>query len=220
MSKALGALRQLIEERLKPGADTGAIDRRIQSMFSERWCVVFTDMAGFSRRARRDGIISFLVLMHLLDRIARPIVREHGGFVLKTIADSLMVLFRDPKDALAACVELQEAIHRYNDTAPEADHIYVGCGIGYGECLKLGDEEIYGPEVNFAAKLGEDLAGPYEIFVTPDAVKGIGAVADIRWRKVPGSRLGGTRLPYFEAVYHLPRYTMVRRAKRNRVRFK
>jgi class 3 adenylate cyclase len=213
-------LADLIEERLKPGADVDDVDRRIRSMFGERWCIVFTDMAGFSRRAHRSGIIPFLVLIHQLAKICHPIIRAHGGIVLKTIADSYLLLFRDPKAALRSCLEMQRALHDYNDRTAETDHIYLGCGIGCGEVLKLGDDDVFGIEVNFAAKLGEDLAGPYEIFVTPDALKALGRVAGATFRKVRGSRLGGTKLPYYEVVYELERPTHVRRAKKSRIRFK
>ncbi len=220
MSKSTHTLSDLIEERLKPGADADDIDRRIEAMFGERWCVVFTDMSGFSRRAARSGIISFLVLMHQLNKIVQPIVRRNGGIVVKIIADSHLILFRDPRHGLAACLELQKAVHRHNSSVPEPDQIYIGAGIGYGDCLKLGDDDVFGVEVNFAAKLGEDLAGPYEVFVTPDAVKAIGKFDGVRFKKVAGSRLGGTKLPYYEAVYDAPRDTNVRKAKRGRVRFR
>ena len=131
-----------------------------------------------------------------------------------------MLLFRDPKSAIEAVVDIELAIERYNEQALESDQLYMGAGIGYGECLKLGDEDIYGVEVNFASKLGEDLAGPYEIFVTTAAIKAIGRVAGVRFRKVPGGRLGGTKQPYYEAYYRTARDTAVRRAKKSRVRFK
>jgi class 3 adenylate cyclase len=220
MNKSFSALAELIEERLKPGANAADVDRRILSMFGERWAIVFTDMCGFSRRAARQGIISFLVLIHQLNKLVHPVARRHAGFVLKTIADSHVILFRDPRQALDACVDLQQQLYRYNGEHAEPDRIYVGCGLGFGDCLKLGDEDIYGVEVNFAAKLGEDLAGPYQIFLTPSALKTVGRVAGVRFKKVPGGRLGGTKLPYFEAVYAPPRDSDVRRAKRQRVRFR
>lgn len=222
MTKSEEALAQMLEERLRPGADLHEVDGRIQRLFGERWCVVFTDMAGFSRRAARSGIIPFLQLIHQLDKICLPLIQKNAGFLLKKIADSHMILFRDPKEALKACVEMQQAIHRYNETAPEPDQIYMGCGIGYGDVLKLGDEDIYGVEVNFAAKLGEDLAGPYDIFLTPDALKKIGASKTVAFRKVPGGRLGGTKLPYYEAKYQttVQQKTEKQKAQRGRIRFK
>jgi class 3 adenylate cyclase len=202
MGRSTQELSRLIEERLQPGADTEAVDRRIQTLFGERWCVVFTDMAGFSRRSARDGIVSFLVLIHQMDKICLPIVSEHAGFVLKKIADSHMLLFRDPRTALRACVAMQRALERHNDQAAEPDQLFMGCGIGWGDVLKLGDEEVFGVEVNFAAKLGEDLAEPYQILLTPAAAEAVGKrVAGVDLRRVAGGRLSGGASPFFEAVY-------------------
>ncbi len=221
MTKSEEALARLIEERLLPGADLAEIDGRIQRLFGEKWCVVFTDMAGFSRRAARSGIIPFLVLIHQLDKICLPVIHKNAGFVLKKIADSHMILFRSPKEALKACVEMQQAVFRYNEAAADPDKIYLGCGIGFGEVLKLGDEDVYGVEVNFAAKLGEDLAGPYDIFLTPDAIKAIGGSKLARFEKVKGSQLGGTKLPYFRAKYETgAQQTEKKKAQRSRIRFK
>src|SRR5512133_3403990 len=43
-------LERLIAERLLPGADKKRIDERIWELFGEEWCVMFTDLSGFSRR--------------------------------------------------------------------------------------------------------------------------------------------------------------------------
>jgi adenylate cyclase len=220
MGKSAATLAQLIEERLAPGADRDEIDRRIEALFGEEWCIVFTDMAGFSRDTARKGIIPFLVLIHQLEKLMLPIVRKHAGLDLKKIADSRVLLFRDPKAALEALLEIQRAIHRHNELALEPDHIYMGAGLGFGRILKLGDEDVFGVEVNFAAKLGEDLAGPYQIFVTPATAKAIGHHPGARLKKVPGSRLGGTRLPYYEVVYDVSARDHRVRAKKARVRFR
>lgn len=162
-------LSRLIEERLTPGADVAEVDRRIRALFEEEWCVVFTDMAGLSRHSAEHGIVPLLCLIHELKRIARPVFEAHGGFVLKTIAGSFLVVFRRAPDALDALVELQRLLVQYNQNREPVQHIEVGAGIGYGRVLKIGDEDVYGVEVNYAAKLGEEVAQPGEILVTDSA---------------------------------------------------
>lgn len=201
MAKATATLASLINERLRPAADTADVDRRIEALFGEEWCVVFSDMEGFSRRAARTGIIPFLALIHQMNRLCRPIIKHHAGFVLKRIADSYLILFRDPRVALGACVEMQLALARYNDQADERDHIHVGFGIGHGRVLKIGAEDVFGMEVNLAAKLGEDIAGAQEILLTRAAALAIGTVPFARLRRVRGSKLLGSRAGYYEAVY-------------------
>ena len=52
------------------------------------------------------------------------------------------------------------------------------------------------------------------------AVKAIGRVKGVAFKKVPGGRLGGTKLPYYSAVYRLPDPGEAGRAKRARLKFR
>ena len=153
--------------------------------------------------------------------ITDAIWAEHAGLLLKNIADSQMVIFRDPEKALRACIAAQRAIARHNERLLEADRVYLGCGLGYGEVLKLGDEDVFGVEVNFSAKLGEDLAGPFDIFLTPDCVEAIGTTKEAKFVRVKGGRLGGTKLGYYRAAYELDAPKDPRKhAAKQRVKFK
>ena len=69
-------LEKLIEERLKPGADKERIDRRIWDLFGESWCVMFTDLSGFSRGVAKFGIIHFLQTIHESERLLIPLIEE------------------------------------------------------------------------------------------------------------------------------------------------
>lgn len=169
MTKSEMLLGRLIEERLTPGADTAEIDRRITAYFEEEWCIVFTDMEGFSRHGAEQGIVPLLCLIHELKRTARPIIEQNGGFVIKTIADSFLILFRRAPDALQCLLQLNRALAAYNAGRDRERQIEIGAGIGFGRILKLGDEDVYGVEVNYAARLGEDLAKPGEILMTDAA---------------------------------------------------
>jgi hypothetical protein len=56
-------LEKLIAERTQPGADKAQIDARVWDLFGETWAIMFTDLAGFSRRVSDFGIIHFLARM-------------------------------------------------------------------------------------------------------------------------------------------------------------
>ena len=191
-------LTQLLEKRVQPKADVPAIDRRITEQFEETWSVVFLDMMGFSKLAAEHGIIPFLAKIHSMERICVSVSEEHSGFLLKRIADSLMLLFRSPHAAISACVALQQALRARNAKRTKRDRIEIGCGVGYGKVLKMGDDEVFGIEANYAAKLGEDLAGAYDVFVTPAAVRGAGRITGVTFERVPK---GNAPTPYLRAIY-------------------
>jgi class 3 adenylate cyclase len=51
---------------------------------------------------------------------------------------------------------------------PERD-IRGSIGIGFGETLIIGQHDMFGPEMNLACKLGEDVAATKEILLTEAA---------------------------------------------------
>jgi adenylate cyclase len=159
-------LYDLIEERLGEGADKEAIDRRIWDLFGEEWCIMATDLTGFSRGVAEFGIIHFLQTIFESERILVPVVQQHDGILLKVEGDSFLVIFRNPAKALQAAVEMQRTVRRYNrDKVPE-EHVLLGVGLGFGRVLRVGDADVFGNEVNSACILGETYAGAYEILVT------------------------------------------------------
>ena len=164
--KSEGRLERLIEERLRPGADQDAIDRRIWDLFGERWAIMYTDLSGFSRRVAEFGIIHFLQTIHESFQLHAPVIDRHGGFLLKVEGDSLMVIFRNVNEALECAIEMQRVSHRHNLNREPEDKVLLCLGLGYGDMLRIAEEDVFGAEVNAASKLGEDTAKAGEILVT------------------------------------------------------
>lgn len=184
-------LERLIEDRLKPGADKDLIDQRIWDLFGEQWCIMMTDLSGFSRGVAKYGIIHFLQTIHESERILIPVVEDHDGVLLKMEGDSMFVIFRNPKKALAAAVAMQRVLEEYNRDRAEEEKILLCVGLGFGRVLKIGDSDCFGPEVNAASKLGEDMAEAREILVTEDFRTAVGDQEKISYelldRTPPGS---------------------------------
>jgi adenylate cyclase len=185
-------LEKLIEERLRPGVNKEAIDRRIWDLFGERWAVMFTDLAGFSRRVAEFGIIHFLQIIHESQRVLVPCIEGHDGILLKTEGDSLLVIFRSAARALECAVTMQRAVREYNGGRTAEEEILLCVGIGYGPVLRIGDHDVFGAEVNAAAKLGEDTAKAWEILVTGAVSAEVGENPELRLEPLsaapPGAR--------------------------------
>ncbi len=159
-------LEHLIEERLQPGSDKARIDRRIWNLFGETWAVLYSDLSGFSRRVAEFGVIHFLQTIYESHRLLVPVIQYGNGILLKTEGDSLMVIYRKPDDAVRSAIAMQQCCQRHAEAQRPEDQVLLCIGIGYGEVLHIGDDDIYGAEVNAAAKLGEDTARADEILVT------------------------------------------------------
>ena len=159
-------LEKLIQERLTPGADKEKIDRRIWDLFGEEWCVMFTDLSGFSRGVAKFGIIHFLQTIHESERLLIPRIEAHDGILLKEEGDSFLVIFRNVDKAIACAVDMQRTLEAYNADKADEEKVLLCVGLGYGRMLRIGDADVYGAEVNAASKLGEDTAKAREILVT------------------------------------------------------
>ncbi len=162
-------LEKLIAERLQPGADKDAIDRRIWRLFGEKWAVLYTDLSGFSRNVAEFGIIHFLQTIFESHRLLVPLIESHNGILLKTEGDSLIVMFRNVNDAVRCAIAMQHCTQEHNLARTDAEKVLLCAGIGCGQVLRVGDSDIFGAEVNAACKLGEDVAKTGEILLTGGA---------------------------------------------------
>lgn len=165
-------LEKLIALRLQPGVDKDEIDGRIWDLFGETWAIMFTDLSGFSRRSAKFGIIHFLQTIYESQRLLVPVIDNYDGILLKMDGDSMLVLFRSPAKAVECAIGMQHTLRNYNSAKSDDEKILLCVGIGYGTMLRIGDTDVFGPQVNASAKLGEDTATAYEILVT-DAVRDV-----------------------------------------------
>ena len=166
LSASEDRLQKLIEERLAPDADKELLDRRLWDLFGEEWCIMATDLVGFSRGVAEFGIIHFLQTIYESERLLVPVVERHDGIMLKMEGDSFLVIFRNVEKAIRAAVEMQRTLRDYNHPNPDVEHVLLGVGLGFGRVLRIGDADVFGSEVNAAYILGEDTADAYEILVT------------------------------------------------------
>jgi class 3 adenylate cyclase len=157
---------RLIEQRTQSGADTTAIDERIWDIFGEEWTVMLTDLAGFSRHVASFGIIHFLQVIYEHKKLLVPLIEGRGGILVKTEADSLLVVFKREARALECAIAMQHACQQANARRIPEERMLLCIGIGTGQVLRIGEDDIYGAEVNAASKLGEDTARADEILVT------------------------------------------------------
>jgi class 3 adenylate cyclase len=180
---------RLIEERTKVGADTAKIDERIWDLFGEEWSIMFTDLSGFSRQVATFGIIHFLQVIHEQKQLLLPVVERHDGVLIKIEADSFVILFKRPERALTCAIEMERACQATNVRRTPEEQIVLCVGLGHGRLLKIGDDDVFGHEVNLASKLGEDTAKGGEILATT-AFRDL--VPNHAWEEVAASYAGAT----------------------------
>jgi adenylate cyclase len=145
------------------------LEKAILSTFSVPKAVLVLDMSGFSRTTRMHGIVSFLLMIFQTRRLCEPSITKHHGILVKAEADNLFCLFDEVPQAIGAAREIIDRLETANCVLPDDRRLYASIGIGYGPTLYVGDEDLFGDEVNLASKLGEDIAGAGEVLLTAEA---------------------------------------------------
>lgn len=168
------AFESLLHEIVQFPERKAEVEARILRIFSVPKAVLVLDLSGFSRTTRQHGIVSFLLLIYQARLVCEPCIREYRGILVKAEADNLYCLFDRAADALAAAREMLQRLETANTVLPDERRIYASIGIGFGETLYVGQEDLFGDEVNLASKLGEDIAEADEILLTTAAFAALG----------------------------------------------
>lgn len=180
-------------EKAAPSRRRGQ-DGRALPRLSKRLAIVYTDTADFTVRTARDGILHFLMVFNRLVERARPLVRRLGGELVKVEADSLLIRFPDADTACRGVDALERLLRQLNRGRPDDERLRFSYGVGYGDLLEV-DGDLFGLEMNLASKLGEDLARPGEVLLTPSAVAAVGARVRRRLVAHPPMKLSQSTVP-------------------------
>jgi class 3 adenylate cyclase len=168
-SSEVNALKELLREYNEYPERRKAVSAEIEQRFRRPVAILVLDTCGFTRTVQSLGIIHFLALIERLDRLITPIVERTGGRLLKREADNIFAVFKSVESAVECADQILFTVRAANEPLPAADEIDVSLGLGYGEVIQVGENDLFGDEMNLACKLGEDLAERHELLLTPAA---------------------------------------------------
>lgn len=120
--------------------------------------VLVADVVGYSKLMAADEMGTLAALKERRSGVVEPVVKAHGGRVVKFMGDGVLVEFASAVNAVKAALELQEKFAAANETVGESRRIALRIGINLGDVIDEGSD-IYGDGVNIAARL-EGLAEP------------------------------------------------------------
>jgi TolB-like protein/Tfp pilus assembly protein PilF len=126
--------------------------------------IVVADVVGYSRLMEEDEVATLSTLKARRSEILQPVVRAHGGRVVKVMGDGVLLEFPSAVDAMAGAIELQRQMEAANGAFPQARRIVLRIGINLGDVVIDGGD-LYGDGVNVAARL-QGLAEPGAIYVS------------------------------------------------------
>ena len=164
-----GNLMKMLDELGEHPESIDEITQRIEDAFEQERAILILDMTGFTRATQQGSIISFLLSINQMQRLASPVIEDHGGILVRAEHDNLTCLFDGVDHAITASREIAGRLESANVILPSDKELYASVGIGYGSILNVENHAIYGNEVNLASKLGEDIGGLGDVLLTDNA---------------------------------------------------
>ena len=125
--------------------------------------IVAADVAGYSRLMGLDEVGTARALREHRE-VADALVAKHGGRLVKTAGDGVLLEFASVVDAVEYAVAVQAVMAERNEAVPQDRRMLFRIGINLGDILVDGDD-ILGDGVNVAARL-ESISEPGGICIS------------------------------------------------------
>lgn len=149
-------------------ADEPAREAEVWARFGVERTVLILDMAGFSVKVQKHGLMYFLRKIRYMQSVVAPLLRHHRGELVKFEADNAFAVFEHAADALACALAIHDTFRARADGSPDVDDVQVSIGLARGPMLLIPGHDFFGDAVNLACKLGEDVAGAGETWIAAE----------------------------------------------------
>ena len=160
--------------------------------------ILAADIVGYSRLMGLDeaGTAQALREHHAA---ADPIIAEHGGRVVKTTGDGVLIEFGSVVGAVECALALQHLAAERNTQVPSDRRMEWRIGVHLGDVLIEGDD-ILGDGVNIAARL-EGIAEAGGICISEDAFRQVRGKVEVEFADLGEQSLKNIARPL--RVYHV-----------------
>src|SRR6476659_805174 len=112
--------------------------------------VLYADMVGYSRLIGLDDAGTLARLRALRANLIDPAIEEHGGRIVQTGGDSLLIVFDSIDGAMRCAVKVQQRVPALDGDQPPDRAMRFRVGIDIGDAIAEG-KDLHGDAVNVAA---------------------------------------------------------------------
>lgn len=130
--------------------------------------VLMLDVAEYVRIMEEDQHDMEQRWRHLVGEVRNKVLPVHGGHIVETRGDSLVLTFPQVQPAAQAAFAINRICGDINEGVKPHRHILLRMGIHVGE-VYTHENEVSGHAVNLAARLMASVAGPGEVVISADA---------------------------------------------------
>jgi class 3 adenylate cyclase/peptidoglycan hydrolase-like protein with peptidoglycan-binding domain len=131
-----------------PTAEDGRTARRRRLS-----AILQADLNGYVRlmEGAEDRTVSRLKSVRA--EVWRPAIDAAGGRIVNIVADSVLAEFSSAVAAVAAAIDIQERMARFNEALDEEQRLMLRIGLHLGEVIVDETETIFGDAVNVASRI-------------------------------------------------------------------
>jgi len=115
--------------------------------------VAVVDISGYTALSAKDEQAALLAST-LVQKEARRLSDQHGGRVVKSTGDGVIMCFADPQATLTAVLELHRSTTKAG-AAMNISDLRLHSGLHWGEIIEMHDGDIYGMSVNVTARIAD-----------------------------------------------------------------
>jgi class 3 adenylate cyclase/peptidoglycan hydrolase-like protein with peptidoglycan-binding domain len=163
-----------------PTAEDGRLARRRRLS-----AILHADLAGYVRLMQGAEDRTVGRLKSVRAEVWRPAVEAAGGRIVNILADSVLAEFSSAVAAVAAAVDVQQRMARFNGALDEEQRLLFRIGLHLGEVIVDETETIFGDAVNVAARI--------QLMAEPGGIAISGAVRDTTHLQIDCAFVDGGR---------------------------
>jgi class 3 adenylate cyclase/pimeloyl-ACP methyl ester carboxylesterase len=114
--------------------------------------IVYADVVGYSRLIELDDIGTLEQLRALRNDLIDPEIERHGGRIIQTAGDSLLIVFDSITEAVQCAVDVQREVPAHEADRPSDRRVHFRVGIDFGDIVADGTD-LHGNGVIVAVRL-------------------------------------------------------------------
>jgi len=155
--------------------------------------ITFVDLSSFTPLAEAMGDVKAAEVLERFSSLVREATAHWDGRVVKQIGDAFLLVFPEPRTAIACALEIEER------TSREPQFPAARSGVHWGSVLYR-EGDYVGSNVNIAARVAAE-AGRHQVLVTSAVRKEAKGLAEVEFVRLGKRRLKGLAeaLALFEA---------------------
>lgn len=169
------------------------IDREIESRYTHKLTIMFTDIKGSTEYYERHGDLDGRIVYEKHSQIVDPIIHEHNGRIIKSTGDGALIVFNKPEDGVRAAIKIQNTIWKFNKDRQEGEQLHIKIAINHGKVIE-DEKDVYGLAANITARI-ESVTEQDQILISQSVYDEVYDSKGIACEQIPQVRFKGVEQP-------------------------